>query len=88
MYKAVWDEVRKEPFDLPADKPPVLAACVGEPAPAAFVESVGVGDPLPPMPLFLDPGEYVNAPLEEAYTRTWDKLPREVKDFVLNPPAG
>lgn len=88
MYKAVWDEVREEPFDLPADKPLVLAACVGEPSPAAYAESVGVGDPLPPMPVFLDPGQYVYAPLEEAYTRTWDKLPREVKEFVQNPPPG
>lgn len=88
MYKVVWDEVREEPFDLPADKPLVLAACTGGSHPTAYVESVGVGEALPPMPLFLDPGEYVNTPLEAAYTRTWDKLPREAKAFVLTPPSG
>lgn len=88
MYKVVWDEVREEPFDLPADQPLVLAACTGGSSPTAYVESVGVGDVLPPMPLLLDSGEYVNAPLEESYARTWDKLPREAKGLVLHPPAG
>ncbi len=45
------------------------------------------GDPLPAMPVFLDQYTYVPAPLEESYVRTWEKWPREMREFVLNPPA-
>lgn len=48
----------------------------------AYVESVVVGDPLPAMPLFLDPAAFVPTPLEETYMRTWEKCPAEMKAIV------
>jgi hypothetical protein len=53
----------------------------------AIVEPAAVGRPLPAMPIFLDPYTYILAPLEETYMRTWEKCPRELREFVLNPPA-
>ena len=87
LYKLIWDHVRHEPFELPPDKPLVLAACQGGPDLSAYVDTAGVGDELPAMPLFLDRESYVNVPLEAAYATTWGELPAEVQDLVLDPAA-
>ena len=84
IHKAIWDEIREEPFELPADKPLTLAAYAAWPSGTAYVEPVAVGDPLPPMPLFLDASTYVPAPLEDTYARTWDKCPRQFRELVEN----
>ena len=72
---------------LPADKPLTLVSYVAAPSYTAYVEAVAVGDPLPAMPVFLDQDTYVLAPLDETYGRTWEKCPREMREFVINPPA-
>ena len=46
---------------------------------------VGVGDPLPPLPIFLDNGMYVPAPLETTYQATSDQCPPPVHEVVENP---
>ena len=40
-----------------------------------YVEPLAVGDPVPDMPLFLDPGHYVNVPLGDAYVETFEPFP-------------
>ncbi len=85
IYKLIWDEIREEPFELPRDKPMVLASCVGEPSPSAYVESLGAGDLLPEMPLFLDREVYVPIPLEATYDETWSRFPAEFRDDVRHP---
>jgi hypothetical protein len=87
IHQAIWDGLQDDPFVLPPDKPLVLAAYQADPR-TAYVEPVAVGDPLTPMPLFLDADVYVPAPLEETYNRTWEKCPAQFKELVLNPPAG
>ena len=93
IHKAIWDEIREEPFDPPADKPLTLAGYSAAAPLTAYVECAAVGDPLPAMPVFLDPGRYVPAPLEETYQRTWEKCPEEMKELVETgatepPPTG
>ena len=46
---------------------------------AAFIEPVAVGDPLPDMPLFLEPEVYVNVPLEETYQAAFTVQPERWK---------
>lgn len=87
IHRAIWDEVRDDDYMPPDDQPLTLASYVGAPSYTAYVEPVGVGQPLPAMPIFLDPYTYILAPLEETYMRTWEKCPRELREFVLNPPA-
>lgn len=82
IHKAIWDQFREEPFELPADKPLTLASYAAGGTKTAYVEVAAVGDALPSMPLFLDPATYVPAPLEETYTRTWDKCPAEMRALV------
>jgi hypothetical protein len=40
------------------------------------VQPVSVGDSLPDMPLFLEPGAHVPLPLEMTYERAFAALPR------------
>ncbi|HSZ59881.1 MAG TPA: DUF4058 family protein [Tepidisphaeraceae bacterium] len=85
IHKAIWDEVEEEPFEQPADKPLTVAAYAAAPPPMAYVEPVAVGDALPSLPIFLDRGTYVPAPLESSYQTTWSKCPAVVKEVVQGP---
>ena len=76
IHGAIWDEVAGEPYVCPADKPLTLAAYELAAGLRAFVEPVGVGDPLIDMPLYLEPGRYVAVPLEETYRTAFDSVPR------------
>jgi hypothetical protein len=87
IHKAIWDQFDDEEFELPADKPLTLAAYQAEPQPAAYVEPVAVGDPLPDMPIFLKPGYYVPAPLETTYQTAWSVFPAPLKRLLETPPA-
>lgn len=82
IHKAIWDELREEPFELPADKRLTVAAYSAAVPITAYVEPFAPGDTLPALPLFLDPGIYVLTPLEETYMRTWEKCPEEMKEIV------
>lgn len=48
----------------------------------AYVESIGVGDPLPSLPIFLSEDHYVPAPLEETYMQAWAVFPQMLKDVM------
>ncbi len=61
-------------YEAPPDKPLTLVSYVAMPIGTAYVEPFAIGDSLPPMPLFLDEGNYVNVPLEETYMSTFRRL--------------
>jgi hypothetical protein len=81
IHKAIWDELEDERGGsaLPPDKRLTLASYDAGLIKTAYVEPVAVGDVLPDMPLFLEPGYYVNVPLEATYRTTWDVFPRVLK---------
>jgi hypothetical protein len=90
IHKAIWDEFQEDDLDLPADKQLTLASYDAGPPPVAYVEFVGLGDPLPDMPLFLKPEFHVPVPLEETYRTTWDvyfpaPLKRLLESSTANP---
>jgi hypothetical protein len=85
IHKAIWDEIRDEPFELPPDKPLTLAAYSAGVPMKAFVEPVAVGDPLPDMAVFLDPDTYILAPLETTYLATWELCPEVFREAVSAP---
>ncbi|MGO9600159.1 MAG: DUF4058 family protein [Isosphaeraceae bacterium] len=76
IHGAIWDEVAGEPYDRPADKPLTLAAYESGSIVRAHVQPVAVNDPLINMPLFLEPGCYVEVPLEETYQAAFASVPR------------
>ena len=82
IHKAIWDEFEEEDFDLPADKPLILASYDAGPPQVACVETIGAGDVLPEMPIFLRPGAGVPAPLETTYQATWAVFPAALKRLL------
>ncbi len=82
IHKAIWDEICEEPFELPRDKSLTVAAYSADMPKTAYVEPVAFGDLLPGLPIFLDPGTYVPAPLEATYQATWAKCPEVVREEV------
>ncbi len=87
IHKAIWDEFEEKEFEMPPGKPLILASYDAGPPPAAYVESMAVGDALVDMPLFLKPEFYVPAPLEATYQSTWSRFPAPMKR-LLETPAG
>ncbi len=85
IHAAIWDEVRDEPFTLPPDKPLTLVAYECDLTVRAHIEPVAVGDPLPDMPLFLEPGAHVRVPLERTYEAAFAAMPRRWRDVLAAP---
>lgn len=85
LNNALWEELGVEPFDLPAGQPLSLVAYDAGP-PTAYAETVGVGDRLPDMPVFVAPGRHVLAPLEPTYAATWAATPDPIRELVAPAP--
>ncbi|HEX4608549.1 MAG TPA: DUF4058 family protein, partial [Urbifossiella sp.] len=75
VHAAVWKALTRKAYTPPPDKPLTAAAYVGGDDVTAFVEPFAVGTAVPTMPLFLNPDEYVNVPLEAAYQAAWAEVP-------------
>lgn len=82
IHKAIWDEIEVEDFELPAGQNRILASYEGDKVFSAFVETVGVGELLPDMPLFIAPGAHVMVPLEATYAAAWEATPAAVRRLV------
>jgi hypothetical protein len=75
MSKAIWDEIDQNNFVLPSGKPLSLGAFFGGPCPEVLIEPAALGQPLPEMPLFLTPDDYVLVQLETTYWSAWEGVP-------------
>ncbi len=84
LHGLIWSHYSSDSFDPPPGKGLTLMAYAAEPRgmSAAFIEPVGVGDPLIEMPLFLDPGHYLNVPLEATYGRAFAGVPRHLREAL------
>jgi hypothetical protein len=85
IHKAITDEFEEEPFEAPAGKPLIVASYIGGDIPTAYVESIGIGDPLPSLPIFLSPTRYIPAPLESTYQEAWAAFPAPLKELIAPP---
>jgi hypothetical protein len=85
IHAAIWEEVEDEPFALPSNKPLTLVAYECDLTTRAYIEPIAVGDPLPDMPLFVEPTCYVPVPLETTYQTAFAAMPRRWRT-VLEPP--
>jgi hypothetical protein len=86
IHEEIWDQLGEDDFELPADKPLVLAGYDAGPPCVAYVTPVAVGDLLPDMPLFLRPEFYVPVPLESTYQANWSHFPAPMKRLLAAPP--
>jgi DNA ligase-1 len=87
LHGALWEQLTGDPHAQPADQPLTLAAYVAGPVPTAYVEPVAVGAALPDMPLFLDPEQYINVPLEATYRAAYEGVPRYYRAILEAPGA-
>ena len=76
LHDRVWRDYAGEGFDAPTDRPLTLAAYRCNGGVTAYVEPAAIGLPLAEMPLFVEPGRYVNVPLEPTYAATVAAMPR------------
>jgi hypothetical protein len=81
MHGAIWQRLRGT-YQPPEGKPLTLASYVAASAITCYVEPTAVGAALIPMPLFLDPGHYVNVPLESTYLAAYEGVPRRWKRVI------
>ena len=70
---------------LVANSARALAAYAAGTVTRAYVQPVAIGDPLPDMPLFLDPEYYVKTPLEATYQAAYLSLPRHDRRALERP---
>ncbi len=85
IHGAVWQEVQGEPFVLPQGKPLTLVAYECGLTTRAYIEAIAVGDPLPDMPLFLEPDAHVLVPLETTYQTAFSDMPRRWRTVLESP---
>jgi hypothetical protein len=84
VHAAIWKEAVGKPFALPPEKPLTVVSYSAGKKLRAYVEPIAVGDPVPTMPLFLDPDRYVNVPLESTYQVAWGPFPDEWKSVLTS----
>ena len=87
IHKLIWDRLKDEDFELPADKPLTLVAYSVGGTITGYIEPVGVGDVLPDMPIFLTADRYVPCPLEATYQASWAEFPVPLRGPLLEPPS-
>ncbi|MCI0362206.1 MAG: DUF4058 family protein [Planctomycetaceae bacterium] len=87
IHAAIWSEVEDDPFHLPPERPLTLVAYECDLITRAYIETIGVGEPLPDMPLFLEPEAHILVPLEATYCAAWDTVPPRWQR-VIAPPAA
>lgn len=82
IHKAIWDEIKEVPFELPPDKLLTVVAYKASPKKVAYVEPVAVGDVLPELPIFLTDEVHIPAPLEQTYMASWAAFPGDFKPLL------
>jgi hypothetical protein len=87
LHQLIWQEFSDEAFTFPEDKPLTMAAYDAGFTRVAYVDFIAVDDPLPSLPLFLEPERYVPAPLEETYQTAWKVFPKAMKGLLAEPPT-
>jgi hypothetical protein len=88
IHKAILDEFEDEPFEAPPAKPLTVASYICTDILTAYMEPVGIGDPLPSLPIFLSETRYIPAPLESTYLEAWAVFPGLLKDIIDPKPSG
>jgi hypothetical protein len=75
IHAAIWSWVEDDPFSLPPDRPLTLVAYECGMETEAYIETIAIGEPLPDMPLFLEPDGHIMVPLERTYLSAWRTVP-------------
>lgn len=81
IHGSVWQQLGGT-YDPPPGRPLTLAAYAAAGIVTCYVEPTSVATELIPMPLFLDPGHYINVPLEATYLGAYEGVPGRWKRVI------
>ena len=76
IHAAIWEEIAGQEYTPPVGQSLTLAAYETALTVRAYVRTIGVGDTLQEMPLFLEPNACVEVPLEPTYQIAFAAMPR------------
>ena len=83
LHKVIWDEIGEdEPFEFPSGTDRLLASYDAGREKIAYIETIGVGNSLPEMPLYLSEDFYVKVPLESSYRTAWEASAEDFREAV------
>jgi hypothetical protein len=85
VHGAIWAEVEEDSFELPRDRPLTLVAYECDLTTRAYIETIGVGEALPNMPLFLMPNGHIKVPLEATYRTAYAVMPARWRRVLEGP---
>jgi len=85
IHGALLNEIGTEDYALGRERPLTVAAYIGGAVVDAFVAHFAIGEPIPPMPLFLTRENYVAVPLEATYMAAWEDVPPQYQEVLLAP---
>ena len=85
IHAAIWELVEDDPFRLPPDRPLTMVSYECGLTTQAYIETIAVGERLPDMPLFLEPGAHVLVPLEATYQSAWETVPARWQRVIETP---
>jgi hypothetical protein len=85
LHPLVWEHTEdEEGLDFPPGHDRVLASYLAGPVPMAFDETLGAGDPILDMPLYLRADDlYVTVPLAASYDGAWAVTPEPLRQAVI-----
>ena len=88
VHPPSWRRLGGQPIALPADRPLTLASYESRPPETrAYIERLAVGDAVPDMPEFLEPGEFVAVPLRETYEAALAAVPLRWREVIAPAPG-
>jgi hypothetical protein len=82
IHGAIWARYGTEEYFVPENKPLTLISYRAVVPVEAYLEHLAHGNPLPKMPLFLDPDTYVGVPLELTYEAAFQDMPAFWRDVL------
>jgi hypothetical protein len=86
IHPVIWSEFPDVPYTPPTNQRLTLVSYDAGSTCRAYIQPVAVGEVMPHMPLFLEPGAYINVPLESTYMAAFDGISRRTRD-TLNAPG-
>jgi hypothetical protein len=86
LHAAIWAEVEGVTFTPDPDRSLAALAYECDDLTRAYVETFAAGQPLPKMPLFLEPDGCVMVPLESTYRAAFDALPKRWQTVLSSSP--
>jgi hypothetical protein len=82
IHGAILNEIGTVDYVLSRERPLTAAAYAAGTDIEALVAHFAVGEPIPPMPLFLTRNNYIQVPLEAAYVAAWEDVPPQYRAIL------